>query len=109
MENYLKQRQQLVNENNKLRFDYNIKLSEKEIIVNKILKELIKKEQKTKKLTQNFFERKSEVESSTLYKILKKMPKGAILHGHYLALVDVSKVIEFASNHPNVTVFLNSQ
>jgi adenosine deaminase CECR1 len=106
MENYLKQRQQLVNENNKLRFDYNTKLSEKEIKVNNLLKELIKKEQKSEKLTENFFERKSEVESSTLYKILKKMPKGAILHGHYLALVDVSKVVDFASSHSNVTVFL---
>eukprot|EP01080_Neovahlkampfia_damariscottae_P012692 gene12692-6586_t len=109
MEEFLKQRQQLIDENSKLRFDHDVQLSEKEQKVNTLLKELVKKEveeqKKTGKFTSGFYERQPTVENSKLYKILKKMPKGALLHAHFLGLFDIKKVIDFAASHENFYMY----
>ncbi|XP_049879500.1 adenosine deaminase 2-like [Pectinophora gossypiella] len=45
-------------------------------------------------LSKHFFEYKEEIKKTTLYKIIKAMPKGAVLHAHDTALLDADYILE---------------
>lgn len=89
---FLKEREFLKNESEKLRFDYHTKLSSKEEKVNEYLKSLksnlIDKYKKEHSIptTEPFPLVKNQIESTKIYQILKKFPKGGLLHTHFLAM-----------------------
>lgn len=91
-ESFLKEREFLKTENDKLRFDYHTQLSKKEELVNKYMTNLKNKEiERFKKehsipTTEPFPLVKDKIEASNIYKILKKFPKGGLLHTHFLAM-----------------------
>ena len=106
-EEYLKKRNEFIEENKKLKFDYQTKLNEKEMKVNEILKKIFEKEKSNPKTsaTLNFYERFRSTAESKSFQILKKFPKGALLHAHYLAMINVNKFIQSSTYHPNVKYF----
>lgn len=109
---YMDAREQLKNENDKVRFDADIVLSEKEQAVNEQLVELRKQMLKAYD-EQNFFppaapfhQSKKHIESTPLFKVLKQMPKGGALHLHFDASVDYGWLIDKAIDTPNSYVYL---
>eukprot|EP01080_Neovahlkampfia_damariscottae_P003562 gene3562-6297_t len=100
---FLEKRKKLIEENSKLRFDYSISLNEKEQKVNVILQNIFDAEKKNPKTspTLNIYERQEATEASEAFKVLKKFPKGALLHAHYLAMEDINEFIKNSTYHQN--------
>ena len=54
---------------------------------------------------QPFFKYKSHVETTKLFKLLRKMPKGGIHHLHPSAAADFAWLVETVTEHPNAYVY----
>lgn len=99
---YLSQRSTFLNEEKSRYLGSQLSLTEKEQKVNDILMhakatEIEKGFQNPKVYlsAQHMFEVLSEVEASKVFKIIRKLPKGGILHSHDTALLSVDKIIKF--------------
>ncbi|KAH9492672.1 hypothetical protein Btru_024471 [Bulinus truncatus] len=57
----------------------------------------------------SFYKSKSFIESTTLYKIIKKMPKGAALHLHDLAITSLDWVIKNATYRDDVYMYTDDK
>ena len=101
-------------ENDSLSFEAGVKLSEDEIAFDKKLarlrKQIVEKagEQSLDLNNKSFEEIKPFAESGKLYEILKRMPKGGLLHSHSGGLTDIKWVIETAKKYEECYVFLQS-
>ncbi|CCA69259.1 related to adenosine deaminase [Serendipita indica DSM 11827] len=51
-----------------------------------------------------FLTAKKTIESTRIFKIIKKMPKGALLHAHLEATVDARVLLDLALEHPNICI-----
>ncbi|CAH1640991.1 unnamed protein product [Spodoptera littoralis] len=78
-----------------------IELSDSELMANEIIMDLKRevidygfRNPKHYHLSKHFFEYKEMVKDTKLYKILKSMPKGAVLHGHDTAMLGPDYVLE---------------
>src|SRR6218665_2201359 len=100
--------------NDSLSFEAGVKLSEDEIAFDKKLarlrKQIVEKagEQSLDLNNKSFEEIKPFAESGKLYEILKRMPKGGLLHSHSGGLTDIKWVIETAKKYEECYVFLQS-
>eukprot|EP01080_Neovahlkampfia_damariscottae_P003505 gene3505-6153_t len=97
-------KEKLIEKSNELRFESKVKLSPKEQKVSNLFDKLIKEEieQGKKEFYYpseiNFFERKPKIEQSSIFKLLKKFPKGSILHSHFLAMPNVDNLVNNLTN-----------
>ncbi|KAH9643484.1 hypothetical protein HF086_015632 [Spodoptera exigua] len=80
---------------------HSIELSDSELKANEIIMNLKREEiengfvyPKNYNLSKHFFEYKELVKDTKLYKVLKSMPKGAVLHGHDTAILGPDYVLE---------------
>jgi len=55
-----------------------------------------------------FLTARQRIEKSRLYSVLQKMPKGALLHCHFGATVDMPKLMELALDNPLMYVRISS-
>jgi len=109
MKVFLKRRNQLLAENYLKKKESHLHFSEKEEKVNGYLKNLTNEFltsrqtniQNLSAFQANFFLRKEFIENSRLYKVLRKMPKGALLHTHFLAMLDVETLVKYSTYSPN--------
>lgn len=99
---FLEQRKTIFKEENDRYLGSQIILTEKEEKVNEILMKAKNEEvslgfgnPKTFLAAKHMFEVLSDIESSRVFKILRKLPKGGILHAHDTALLSVDKIIKF--------------
>ncbi|CAH1640990.1 unnamed protein product [Spodoptera littoralis] len=97
----LKERETLIERELKMMVGYSIELSATELVANEIIMNLKRKEidysfwnPKYYNLLKHFFEYKELVKDTKLYKILKSMPKGAVLHGHDTGMLGPDYVLE---------------
>ncbi len=108
---YEETRNQLIQDNKEEAFDADIKLSDKEQILNGKLIELreeFEQNLKSNKIpfyNQPFLKVKSLIDSTSLYQIFKTMPKGGLLHSHSIGLTDIDWLINAAKNTPECYVY----
>jgi adenosine deaminase CECR1 len=108
---YLNQRQALLKADSALYFNKEVQLNEKEQILNKHLLAMQQKMIAHYKAThffppaRNFYASKKHVEQTPLFNILKKMPKGGILHLHSGAMGDAQWVVDKAISLPEMYVY----
>lgn len=57
----------------------------------------------------NFLETREEIEKSEIFKIIRKMPKGAVLHSHDMAIVSADWIFWNVTFRPNLYVCENSK
>lgn len=97
--------------NEALAFDADIKLSDAEIALDKKLFQLRKQvltEAETQKISlfnSSFNELKPLIETSRLFKIIRTMPKGGLLHSHSGGLADVKWVISAARKYKECYIY----
>ncbi|MEM9673769.1 MAG: adenosine kinase [Bacteroidota bacterium] len=110
-EAYLEARQQYVRQDSALSFEADIVLNEKEKQVNQKLKAMQKemldhyKETNFFPPARYFYQSKEHIEQTELYYLLRKMPKGGLLHLHPSASGDLHWVVERALTEPDCYVF----
>ncbi|XP_035448901.2 adenosine deaminase AGSA-like isoform X1 [Spodoptera frugiperda] len=99
-ENVLRERETLIEKELKMMVGHSIELSDSELKANEIIMDLKREEidygfrnPKDFNLSKHFFEYKEQVKDTKLYKILKSMPKGAMLHGHDTAILGPDYVL----------------
>lgn len=108
---YLERRAALMAADSALYFDHQIQLSPSEQQLNRLLQ----KEQ-SKCLThykdthffppaRNFYQSKQHIEGTKIFQVLRKMPKGGILHLHQLAMGDAKWVVQKALATPEMHVY----
>lgn len=108
---YIKTRTALVDSNSIYSFDSEITLNEKEQKLNDYLLKLREKMlQEYKKAgifppKEKFSNVKNHIESTELFAIIKKMPKGALLHVHRSAAGSSKWIIENATYQPDCYIF----
>lgn len=95
------ERQLLLQKELKMMLGSDVILSDSEIKANEIIMDLKFKELDNAfkypqmfNLSKHFFEYKDEVKRTPLYKIIQKMPKGAVLHAHDTGLLSPDYVLE---------------
>ncbi|XP_022831994.1 adenosine deaminase AGSA-like [Spodoptera litura] len=91
----------LIEKELKMMVGHSIELYDNELEANEIIMDLKRKEidygfwnPKYYNLSKHFFEYKDLVKDTKLYKILKSMPKGAVLHGHDTAMLGPDYVLK---------------
>lgn len=111
---YFQQRGALVDDEFELSFEHDVKLNDNEQLANQIIMEAKNEEVNNGHTnpydfnpSRHFFEVLDGVRESKLFKILEKMPKGAILHAHDVALCSPEFVISL-TYWPNVWQCANS-
>ncbi len=110
-DNYLKKRTALLKADSLLYFDAAIKLTPKEQQLNQQLVDLQQNMIANYKANhffppaRNFYNSKAHIEQTPLFKILKKMPKGGILHLHSGAMGNPRWVAQKAIDTPEMHVF----
>ncbi|XP_050552699.1 adenosine deaminase AGSA-like isoform X2 [Spodoptera frugiperda] len=99
--NILHERETLIEKELKMMVGHSIELSDSELEANEIIMDLKREEidygfwnPKYYNLSKHFFEYKDLVKDTKLYKIIKSMPKGALLHGHGKAMHGPDYVLE---------------
>ena len=111
---YLNRRADLVELDRSRSFAYGVELDSNEQVLNKKLVALAKtmnsdyKEQHFFPPARYFFQSKQHIEETKLFKILRMMPKGAILHLHGAAAGNVNWVLDRVLTDPNAYVFWGS-
>ncbi|CAB0040237.1 unnamed protein product [Trichogramma brassicae] len=107
---YLKERDRLIEAEQKLQFGHDIVLEGDEIKANECLMRA-----KTAELdhafqhpedflpAQNFLRARKEIEQSTVFRILRRMPKGGLFHAHGLAILSVDKLLRY-THLPNLWI-----
>ena len=102
---YMQARQQLISTESAFRFDAGIKLSLEEQKANRRLLELkrqeIKRTQGCFPPAHNFLKSKHLIDNSPVLEVMKRMPKGGILHAHTGAMVDFRWFVSYATYLPN--------
>ncbi|KAG8769996.1 hypothetical protein FRC12_004589 [Ceratobasidium sp. 428] len=115
IEQYLNKRRSLISEERALRFDAGAlsKATPQEIRAADIVQNLKAREAKevwsseSEKLMypgMEFLVAKDTIAKTRLYQIVRKMPKGALLHGHMDAMYDASFLYKLALEYPNMHV-----
>jgi adenosine deaminase CECR1 len=110
-EAYLEARQQYVRQDSALSFEADIVLNDKEKQANQKLKAMQKKMLDHYKETnffppaRYFYQSKEHIEQTKLYHLLRKMPKGGLLHLHPSASGDLHWVVDRALTEPDCYVF----
>lgn len=104
---YLNQREQVIASETQRIIGWDLVLNEKERAVNHILLTAKKLEilhgfQQTFPPTANFLESRAFVENSTVFDIIKRMPKGGILHIHEISIADPSWIIQNITYLPHL-------
>jgi len=108
---YLSQRHALMADDSALYFDHEMQLNEKEKQLNNRLADLQQSMIEDYKANhffppaRNFYQSKDHIEGTELFDILRKMPKGGILHLHLSAMGDATWLIERAINTPEMHVY----
>lgn len=102
--NYWARRYQLIKEERGMALGSNIILTKEETIVNKIIMKHKQKELDDSfedplnfPPAKHFFEARKEIDKSTVYAILKEMPKGTALHIHDISVLPPEWVIKNAT------------
>ena len=107
MENYMQQRNNLLQRRRKLATGGKVTLSEKERIVNQFLMDLKLEElyhYKSNNAGQHFppanhfLKAKGDIEKSDVFKIIKKMPKGRFINFSYFCSIKYSLLMMTSSN-----------
>ncbi|PVG02591.1 adenosine deaminase-related growth [Serendipita vermifera] len=117
LQGYYSQRAQLIAEDTALRADRAklASLSEAESKAEAIIRKIRKEESETIWAPQNeqlehpfpgmaFLTAKKTIESTKMFEIIKKMPKGALLHAHLEATVDAETLLKTALDYPNICI-----
>ncbi|MEQ9438120.1 MAG: hypothetical protein RIG62_03700 [Cyclobacteriaceae bacterium] len=110
-EAYREARQQYVSQDSLLSFDADIVLSEKEQRANRKLLSLQQQMLNHYKDTnffppaRYFYQSKEHIEQTDLYHLLRKMPKGGLLHLHPSASGDLHWVVDRALTEPHCHVY----
>lgn len=110
-EDYLAQRHRLMASDSALYFDHEVQLNEKESKLNEKLLALQRSMIADYKANhffppaRNFYQSKAHIEGTRLFNILRKMPKGGILHLHLSAMGDANWLIDRAINTPEMHVY----
>ncbi|XP_055376937.1 adenosine deaminase 2-like [Condylostylus longicornis] len=113
IDDYFKQREEFLN-NESLRYLGNdLILNDNEIKLNEIIMKLKEKEFNDGfknpyefKASRHFFEVVNNITNSTLFHIIEKMPKGAVLHAHDTAMASIDYVINNILNNNNYSDIL---
>ncbi|CAB0040225.1 unnamed protein product [Trichogramma brassicae] len=107
---YLKERDRLIEAEQKLQFGHDIVLQGAEIKANECLMRA-----KTAEIdhafqhpedflpAQNFLRARKEIEQSTVFRILRRMPKGGLFHAHGLAILSIDKLLRY-THLPNLWI-----
>lgn len=97
---YMSQRQTLVNQEYNMGFESDVRLTDNEKVANEIIMRAKKKEVDgglsnpySFNPSRHIFEVLQNVKDSDLFKILQKMPKGAILHSHDTSLCSADYLV----------------
>ncbi|XP_074659088.1 adenosine deaminase AGSA-like [Tubulanus polymorphus] len=105
---YLARRKAVFDEEFSTRIGAKLKLNAAEASVNKILMDA-KRSEIAQGLadgkfppSRHFFLARDDIEKSAVFKIIKIMPKGAILHAHDLSMLDFHELIKLATYSPDV-------
>ena len=112
---YLEKREALLRQDSLRYFDHAIKLSAKEMALNEQLLELQRqmlqdyKEQHFFPPARNFYGSKAHIEATPLFKLLRKMPKGGMLHIHTSAMGDADWYLKRAIELPEMHVYWADQ
>ncbi len=110
-EAYLDVRQQYALQDSAQSFDADIVLSSREKLANQKLKAVQKemldhyKETNFFPPARYFYQSKEHIEQTGLFQLLRKMPKGGLLHLHPAASGDLHWVVDRALTEPNCYVF----
>jgi len=110
---YMQVRERLIAAELALRFDSNLEFSEDEQAANRRLMELKKKEMERTKdhfpPAHSFLLSKELIDGSPVLEVMKRMPKGGVLHAHGSALADFRWLIEHATYLPNCYVYMGEE
>lgn len=110
-ENYLNKRTALLQADSLLYFDTDVQLTPKEQTLNQkliALQQSMIADYKANHFfppARNFYNSKSHIEGTQLFKILRKMPKGGILHLHSGAMGNARWMVQKAIEIPEMHVF----
>ncbi|XP_059161942.1 adenosine deaminase AGSA-like [Physella acuta] len=106
---YMNMRNSLISEDENTRIGSQLNLTEEEKLANAVfMKEkrtMIDESRDTPSLflpTASFYRSKQYIQQTKLYKLIQKMPKGAVLHIHDLSMVCVDWVVNNATYRDNV-------
>lgn len=108
---YLKKRAELINKDRQKSFEKDIELDSLELILDSALIQLRNemideyKEQHFFPPARYFFQSKQHIEGTKLFKILRTMPKGGILHLHGAAAGNARWVVDRVISEPNSFVY----
>lgn len=108
---YLQEREVLLQRDSQLYFDHAVLLGPKEEALNRKMQkwqqELLQqyKEQHFFPPARNFYQSKKHIENNPLFELLRKMPKGGILHLHSSAMGDPDWMIQRAIATPEMYVY----
>ncbi|MCJ7580402.1 MAG: hypothetical protein MUP98_07690 [Candidatus Aminicenantes bacterium] len=111
VDDYMKARQQLIQAELSMRFDAGIKLTPEEEEANRRLMVL---KQKEIERTREYFppahsflksETRRQIDQSPILEIMKRMPKGGILHVHGSLLGDYRWLVNHATYQPNCYIY----
>lgn len=115
VDDYLKARQQLIQAELGMRFDAGIKLTPEEEEANRRLMVL---KQKEIERTREYFppahsflksETRRLIDQSPLLEIIKRMPKGGVLHVHGFAMGDLLWLVKHATYLPNCYIYQGNE
>lgn len=110
---YMQARERLIEAELALRFDSGLDFSEDEMAANHRLLELKQKEiERTNGRfppALSFLTSKDLIDGSPLLEVLKRMPKGGILHAHFSALGDFRWLVDHATYLPNCYVYTGEE
>lgn len=108
---YLERRAALMAVDSAMYFDTQLALTAQEQELNRLMQieqgQLIKhyKDSHFFPPARNFYQSKAHIEGTKIFQLLRKMPKGGILHLHQLAMGDAKWVVEKAIATPEMHVF----
>ena len=108
---YLRARQAMMQQDSQLYFDAGVQLDDQEQLLNQKLHQLQRQQLEQYKQThffppaRDFYQSKSHIENTQLFQLLRKMPKGGMLHLHTPAMGNVDWILEKAQSLPEMHVF----
>ncbi len=115
VDDYMKARQQLIQAEMGIRFDAGIKLMPEEEEANS---KLLRLKQEEFERTKNYFppansylkaETRQQIDQSPILNIMKRLPKGGILHVHGVAMGDFRWLIEHVTYLPNCYIYQGAE
>jgi adenosine deaminase CECR1 len=108
---YIRLKNELILNDQKKSFDYDVVLSKEELELNKnlvALRDLFEKNIKVNKLkfyNEPFHNVKNFIEATSLFEVIESMPKGSLLHTHSGGVTDIAWVISRAKEFKNCFVY----